>query len=61
MKSDIENLEYLFQIEDGGGNWGQCISVQLDAPNKELSNFQTSVIFCLILGKEKLEFFVTTS
>ena len=29
MKSDIENFKYLFQIEDGGGIEGTCISVQL--------------------------------
>ena len=28
-----------------------------NSPNKELSNSQTTVIFCLILGKDKLEFF----
>ena len=57
MKRDIENIKYLFQIEDGGGIGGKWISVQLIAPNKERSNSQAPVIFRLILGKEKREFF----
>ena len=54
MKSDIENFKYLFHIEDGGGTGGKCISAQLIASNTELSKYQTHLVFCLILGKEKL-------
>ena len=57
MKSEIENFKYLFQKEDDGEIGGKCTCVLLIAPNKELSNSQTTVIFRLILGKEKLELF----
>ena len=57
MKSDIESFKYLFQKEDGGIIGEKCISVQQIAPIKELSNSQALVIFLLILGQEKLEFY----
>ena len=36
---------------------GKCTCVQLIAQNKELSNSQITVIFCLNLGNEKLLLF----
>ena len=57
MKSDIENLKCLFQIEDDGGIGGKWTYVQLIAKNKELLSSKTTVLFCLVLGKVKLETF----
>ena len=54
MKSDIENFKLGFQIEDGGGIGGKYTWVQLIAINKEWSNCKTTVLFGLVLGKEKL-------
>ena len=51
VKSDIENIKQVFQIEDDGGIGGKCACVQLIAPNKELLS-QTTAIFCLNLGKD---------
>ena len=55
MKSDIEHFKYLFQIEDDGGIGGKCTCVLLIAINKEGSNSKTAGLFCLALGKRKLE------
>ena len=60
MKSDIENIKYLFQIEDDEGIWGKCTCVQLIAINKELSNCEATVYLRLVLGKEKLKTLVTS-
>ena len=60
MKSDIENLTWLFQIEDGGGIGGKCICVNLIAINKKLSNCKSTVLFHLVLGKEILNILVTS-
>ena len=61
MKSDIENFKYLFQIEDDVGIGGKCTCVQLIARNQEWSNCKTTVLFRLVLGKEKLKNLVTIS
>ena len=61
MKSDIENFKWLFQIEDDGGIGGKCTCVQLIAINKEWSNCKITVLFRLVLGKEKLTILVTSS
>ena len=55
MKSDIENLKCLFQIEDDGGIGGKCTCVLLIAMNKEWSNSKTGGLFRLALGKRKLD------
>ena len=61
MKSDIKNFKWLFQIEDDGGIGGKCTCVQLIAINKYLSNYQATVLFRLVLGKEKLKTSVISS
>ena len=53
VKSDIEYLKWLFQIEYDGGIWGKYTCVQLIAVYKELSNCKTTVLFCLVLGKKR--------
>ena len=42
-------------------NWGKTYCVQLIAINKELPNFLTTVLFCLVLGKQKLKFLLASS
>ena len=61
VKSDIENFKYLFLIEDDGGIEGKRSCIQLIAINKELSNWKTTVLFRLFLGKETLKMLVTGS
>ena len=51
MKSDIEHFKWLFQIEDNGGIGGKCTCVHLIA----------TVLFWLVLGKEKPTILVTSS
>ena len=55
MKSDIENFKLLFQIEEDGRIGGKYNCVQLITINKELTNCKTTVLFHLILGKEKIK------
>ena len=47
-------------VAELGGN-AAVYTVQLIAPNKELSNFQAPVIFRFIFGKKTNDFFVTRS
>ena len=61
MKSDIENFKWLFQIKEVGGIGEKFTCVQLFAMNKGLLNCSPTVLFRLVLGKEKLKTLVTSS
>ena len=58
MKGDFSNYKWLFQIEDDDKIDGKCTCDEFIAINTELSNFKTTMLFRLALGKEKLEIFV---
>ena len=53
MKTVIEKVKGLFEVEDDGGIGGKCTCVQLISINKEQSNCKTIMLFRLVLGKEK--------
>ena len=52
MKSDIENIKWVFQIEDDGRIKEKCTCVQLIAINKIWSNFKTT-LFNILFGVRK--------